>query len=126
MWVSQGDGISEGRRGASNDRSVIRHSIGRQSVNPLTLLVGAIGSVVESVAASGEHDSFKSLVHKQVLAAPNANTNDRIRLPYWSPLDVSAPWAVPNKRVHGLRLSLVKGRTCQHRRHECTISVILL
>lgn len=62
---NQGEGISEGRRGGSNDRSVSRHGMVRQSVNPLTLLVGAIGSVVESVAASGEHDSFKSLVHKE-------------------------------------------------------------
>ena len=54
----------EGSRRGSADRGAGRHGINRTSVNPLTLLVGAIGSVVETVAQSGEHDSFKSLVHK--------------------------------------------------------------
>ena len=36
----------------------------RQSVNPLSALVGAIGGVVESVASSGQHDSLKGLARK--------------------------------------------------------------
>ena len=54
----------EGKTRNSGDKGIARHSVGRASINPLSLLVGAIGGAVETVANSGEHDSFKSLVHK--------------------------------------------------------------
>ena len=62
--ITSQDNSYDGRRKGSADRRFDRSSIGRTSINPLNLLVGAIGGVVETVANSGEHDSFKTLVHK--------------------------------------------------------------
>lgn len=60
----QEDGYIENKTRSSGDKGVARHSVTRTSINPLNLLVGAIGGAVETVANSGEHESFKSLVHK--------------------------------------------------------------
>lgn len=62
---SSGESPSPSKGGKnSQDRSLGRGSVNRTSINPLNLLVGAISGAVETVANSGEHDSFKTLVHK--------------------------------------------------------------
>ena len=64
-WLMQGMGVHDNKRSVSNERHMTRGSIARSSINPLTLLVGAIGNAVEHVANSVEHsEGFRTLVHK--------------------------------------------------------------
>ena len=66
----QGMGVHDNKRSVSNERHMTRGSIARSSINPLTLLVGAIGNAVEHVANSVEHsEGFRTLVHKCAPAA---------------------------------------------------------